>query len=145
MSTEHNKSIARRILESYNNGQQAAARTRAELFAPDLIVHFPGMPGPVDRETHEQLIGMFAAAFHDDHMTIEDQVAEGDRVATRWTWSFTHRGDFQGIPPTGKRVTITGINIERFANDKLVERRVNFDQLGMMQQLGVIPAPEQAR
>lgn len=140
MSTEKHKAIARQILESYNESQQKATEVRAATFAPDFIAHFPGVPGPLNLEAFEQIVGMFAAAFQDDHIAVDDQVAEGDRVATRWTWSFTHNGEFQGIPPTGKRITITGINFERFADGKLVERWVVMDQMGMMQQLGVIPA-----
>jgi steroid delta-isomerase-like uncharacterized protein len=142
MSVEQNKVAARRILESYNAGQQAAKAVRDELFASDVVIHFPGMPEPIrSREAFEPLINMFAASFGDDHLSVEDQVAEADKVTTRWTWSFTHHGEFQGIPPTGKRVTLTGINLERFTGGKLVERWVEMDQVGMLQQLGAIPAP----
>ena len=138
--SDENKVAARRILESYNQGQQAAKRVRDELFAPDVVVHFPGMPGPVrGRTSFEPLIEMFARSFTDDHITIEDQVAEGDMVATRWEWAFSHTADFQGIPPTGKRVTMSGINFERFSGGKLVERWVQMDQISMMQQLGAMP------
>jgi steroid delta-isomerase-like uncharacterized protein len=81
-------------------------------------------------------------AFPDVHITIEDQVAEGDRVVTRWTARGTHTGAFQGIPPTGKRGSMTGIDINRFADGKVVECWTNADDLGLLQQLGVIPTPE---
>ena len=139
--SEQNKEAARRILESYNKGPEAAKATRDQVFAADIVVHFPGIPTPLQgREAFEPLIDMFAAAFGEDHVIVEDQVAEGDKVTTRWTWSFTHHGDFQGMPATGKRITISGINYERFAAGKLVERWVEMDQLGMMQQLGVAPS-----
>jgi steroid delta-isomerase-like uncharacterized protein len=144
MSTEQNKSAARRFMESWNAGTQATKTARDELFAADVVFHFPGMPESIrGREAVEQLLTMFSASFGDDHLNVEDQAAEGDKVATRWTWSFTHHGAFQGIPPTGKRVTITGMNLERFTGGKLVERWVEMDQVGMLQQLGVMPAPGQ--
>jgi steroid delta-isomerase-like uncharacterized protein len=144
MSTEQNKSAARRILESWNAGPQAAKMARDELIASDVVFHFPGMPETIrGREAVEQLLTMFSASFQDDDITVEDQVAEGDKVASRWTWSFTHHGAFQGIPATGKRITITGVNLERFTGGKLVERWVEMDQVGMMQQLGAMPAPGQ--
>ncbi|MBI4581940.1 MAG: ester cyclase [Planctomycetes bacterium] len=74
----------------------------------------------------------------------EDQIAEGDKVATRYTGTWTHRGEFMGIPPTGKDVTVTRIEILRIADGKFVEHWESFDQLGLLQQLGAIPAPGQA-
>jgi steroid delta-isomerase-like uncharacterized protein len=82
-------------------------------------------------------------AFPDVRVTIEEQVAEGDGVATRYTLGGTHEGELMGIPPTGNRVEITGVAFERLADGKIVESRDNYDALGMMQQLGVIPAPDQ--
>ena len=89
-------------------------------------------------------MGEFRSAFPDFHVTIEDQIAEGDRVATRWTMRGTHEGEFRGISPTGKQITVTGIGIFRFSDGKVVESWDNFDQLGMMRQLGVIPSPEES-
>jgi steroid delta-isomerase-like uncharacterized protein len=86
---------------------------------------------------------MFWGAFSDSHYTIEDQVGEGDKVATRMTWRATHTGDFQGLPPTGKQIAVSGITITRIKDGKIVEHWPSIDQLGMMQQLGVIPAPAQ--
>jgi predicted ester cyclase len=143
MSSEENKAITRQILESYNSGSQVAQAARQRYFAAELVVHMAGMLEPLrGREAFEQLVKMFADAFSDDHVTVEDQIAEGDKVACRWTWSFTHRGPFQGIAPTGKRVKLGGIHIDRFAGDKIVERWIEMDQVGLMQQLGAMPAPE---
>jgi len=75
---------------------------------------------------------------------IEDQIAEGDIVVSRLASTATHTGEFNGIPPTGKRITVSGIFVDRVVGGKIVERWGIFDQLGLMQQLGVIPAPEQA-
>ncbi len=85
---------------------------------------------------------MISAAFSNNHYTIEDQIAEGDRVATRVTWRATHSGDFQGHPPTGKQIEVSGIAIERRKDGKIVERWLNYDQLGVMQQLGLVPPPQ---
>ena len=88
---------------------------------------------------------MYRTAFPDMRITIEDQVAEGDKVVTRWTASGTHQGDLMGIDPTGRRATVTGITIDRISGGKVEETWTNFDAMGMMQQLGVIPSPEQAQ
>jgi predicted ester cyclase len=84
---------------------------------------------------------MFLSAFPDTKMTIEDQLAEGDKVTTRWTATGTHTGELMGIPATGKAVTVTGFDITRYSGGKSVEHWGQFDQMGMMQQLGVIPTP----
>jgi steroid delta-isomerase-like uncharacterized protein len=84
---------------------------------------------------------MFLRAFPDTRMTVEQQVAEGDNVVTRWTAQGTHKGELMGIPATGKQVTITGITIDRIVAGRIVESWDEFDQFGMMQQLGVVPGP----
>ena len=80
-------------------------------------------------------------AFPDGHLTLEDMVAEGDRVAARWTFQGTHRGQFMGIAATDKAVSISGIEIERFAGGRIVEHWEQADIMSLMQQLGAIPAP----
>ena len=115
-----------------------------ELLAPGYVLHFPGFPGPVDREGHKQLLMMFHHGFPDWQETIDDVVAEGDKVVIRVTGRGTHQSEFQGIPETGRQVTVTGITFDRVSDDKMQETWVNYDALGMMQQLGVIPPPEQA-
>lgn len=92
----------------------------------------------------KQFISMFRTAFPDLHSTVEDQVAEGGKVVTRWTARGTHRGSLMDIPATGKTVTMSGITINRLAGSKIVETWNTFDQLGLMQQLGVVPPPGQA-
>jgi SnoaL-like polyketide cyclase len=82
--------------------------------------------------------------FRDWNITIDDQIAEGERVATRWTASATHTGPVMGMPPTGKPVRVTGVNVARFAEGEIVESWFNFDMLTLLQQLGAIPTPEQA-
>jgi predicted ester cyclase len=86
---------------------------------------------------------MYRGAFPDGHTTVEDSIAEGDKVAYRWTFRGTHRGELMGILPTERQVTITGITVDRISGGKIEEEWNNFDQLGMLQQLGVAPAPGQ--
>ena len=95
--------------------------------------------------TFFQVGQMWHAAFPDEQTVFDDQIAEGDKVVSRMTSTATHTGEFQGIPPTGKRITVTGIWIERIAEGKIVERWGVVDMLAVMQQLGVIPTSEQAR
>jgi hypothetical protein len=93
---------------------------------------------------HKQLLLAFRAAFPDQHVSIDDLVAEGDKVVNRATYTGTHRGEFQGISPTGKRFTISGINISRIADGKIAEDWTVLDLVGMLQQIGAMPAPETA-
>ena len=139
MSTEANKAIVRRYLEAVWNERNLALID--EVVAPELIQHIPGViPG---RAGVKQFFSMIGAAFADARMTIEDMIAEGDRVAWRFTIHAIHTGSFQGIPATGKAVTITGMNIARMVDGQIVENWGQQDNLGLLQQLGVIPAPKQ--
>ncbi len=140
MSTEENKAIARRYFEGLDKADLTIAD---ELFSPDHVTYMPGSP-PMNGEGWKQGVSMFSSAFPNLHHTLEDQIAEGEKVATRFTLRGTHQGPFFGIPPTGKQVHVTGITIHRIVNGKIVEQRVEMDMLGIMQQLGVIPAPGQA-
>ena len=142
MTTEQNKAIAHRFFEALGANDQAALN---ELLVPDFVAHHSGTLGPLNRAALLQGISMISAAFSDNHYTIEDQIAEGDRVTTRVTWQATHTGDFQGYPPTGKQIEVGGIAIERHKDGKIVERWLNYDQLGVMQQLGLIPPPQANR
>jgi steroid delta-isomerase-like uncharacterized protein len=111
------------------------------IFTPDYVDHFsggPDIPGPAGLK---QFVGMFRGSFPDAQFTVEDRIVEENRIAVRWRMHGTHRGDFQGIPPTGNLVTITGIAIHRFAGDQIQESWDCYDALGLLQQLGAIPAP----
>jgi steroid delta-isomerase-like uncharacterized protein len=139
MSTEENKVIERRFTEEvWNRGNLAVVD---ELMSADYNSHDPTMPP--GSAGFKQFVLMYRSAFPDVHLTIEDQMAEGDKVVSRWTARGTHQGELMGIAPTGKQVTVTGMNIERIVGGKLVEGWSNYDTLGMLQQLGVIPAPGQ--
>lgn len=143
MTAEQNKATVRRFFKAFEANDQAALN---EVLAPDLVAYSHGAPGPQNREVHLQGIGMWNAAFGDTHFTIDEQIAEGDKVATRVTMRSVHsRGDFQGLSPTGKEIVTGGVTIERIKDGKIVERRVSADWLGMMQQLGLVPPPQPAR
>ncbi|MCL4302991.1 MAG: ester cyclase [Anaerolineae bacterium] len=141
MSTEQNKAVARRFFELYNQGE--IETIGQELLSPNIVVHFSGMPGPMNLEDYRQLGLMFRAAFPDLQDTVADQVAEGEKVVTRIISRGTHQGELMGIPPTGKQITVTGIAIDRITEGRIVERWAQADQLGILQQLGVISAPGQ--
>jgi steroid delta-isomerase-like uncharacterized protein len=139
MSIEENKAIFRRIVEEgFNKGNLAIVD---ELVATDHVNHTDNVHGP---EEYKQFITMYRTAFPDLHMTVEDQIAEGDKVVNRWTSRGTHKGDLMGIPPTGKQITVMGMYVARITGGKIMEEWGNFDALGMMQQLGVVPPPGQA-
>jgi steroid delta-isomerase-like uncharacterized protein len=141
MSTEENKALVRRFEEEVWNGRNPSLVE--EFFAAGHIFRAAGSP-PLDREGHRQMIAHFQGAFPDGRNTSAELLAEGDKVVQHWTFRGTHRGAFQGIPPIGRQVTLTGISIWRFDGGKIVESWHELDNLGLMQQLGVIPAPGQA-
>jgi len=142
MSTENNKANVRRFWEEvWNQGNLAVVD---ELTATNFIDQ--SLQPPVHGlEALKQYVMMYRSAFPDAHFTIEDQIVEGDKVVTRYTATGTQKDELMGIPPTERRVTVTGINITRLDGGKIVEGWTNFDALGMLQQLDVIRAPGQAR
>ena len=142
MSVETNTALVHRMFEAISTGDVALAD---ELFADDWENVDPSLP-PLPRgpEGAKVLLGMFRTAFPDFAISIDETVAEGDKVAASFTCHGTNSGDFMGIPATGKDITITGTGIFRFRDGKFVQNRVNFDALGLMQQLGVAPRPEGA-
>jgi steroid delta-isomerase-like uncharacterized protein len=129
---ETNKAIALRDEELWNTGNLAIAD---EIFATDFVNHDPGLPNVVDLESYKAFIVVCFTSFPDFQTTVEDMVAEGDKVVTRRTVTATHQGEFSGIPPTGRQVTWTGMTIYRVANGKIVEAWWAYDALGLMQQL----------
>jgi steroid delta-isomerase-like uncharacterized protein len=110
----------------------------------DAAFYDPGQPPSVGTEAQKQRSAMLLGAFPNARFAIENMVAEGERVAVRWTLRGTRQGGFMSLPPTGKEVTMSGITIYRLSGGKIAEARSNFDQLGMLHQLGVIPPPGQA-
>ena len=133
-----NKEIIRRYFEEWANHGNAAAAD--ELIATNLVLH---NPPAVLRSLEEYKTGMakFHAAFPDARYTVEDQIAEGDKVVVRWTLRATQATEYQGHAPNGKTMTVTGISIFRLADGTIQEITVNMDRLGQMEQLGWLPSP----
>ena len=140
MSAEENKALTRRINEEvWTNGNLDVIE---EVIADSYVHTVVGAPEPMrGQEGFGQLVTMYRNAFPDFNVTTEEQFADGDVVVTRWTATGTQQGELMGMPATGKRATAPGIAIDRFADGKLVEAWVIFDQLGFLQQLGAVPTP----
>jgi steroid delta-isomerase-like uncharacterized protein len=141
VSSEENKALVERFVEEFWNEGNAAAAD--ELFAPDAQIHMPTRE-VVDVDGLKSFAGAFRGSFPDWHSTFEELVAEGERVAERWTGRGTHRGELMGIPPTGKRVEVPGSVFYRIVGGKIVEFRGQLDMMGIMQQLGVMLSPQHA-
>jgi steroid delta-isomerase-like uncharacterized protein len=139
MSIEHNKTLVRRYVEEVLNQKNLAVVD--ELFAPSFVDHDSSMPEARGPEGIKRVAAMVHASFPDLHFTIEDMIAEEDKVVYRYTARGTHEKDFMGIPATGKQISFTGIHIYRVDDGKLQEEWENWDTLGLMRQLGVIPQP----
>ena len=138
MSAEQNKSIVRRWVE--NGWTQGNLALIDEIYAPNFVQHEPEPALVNSAEALKHYVSAFRSALPDLQFTIGDLIADGDEVAWRFTATGTQRGALMGIPPTNKTASVTGIVIFRFAANRIVEGWVNFDTMGMMQQLGVIPA-----
>lgn len=140
MSIEQNKELVRQMIEEmFNRGSISLAD---EFLAPDFVEREELPPGiPSNREGVMQLATMLRSAFPDFKATIDDIIAEGDKVVIRQTWSGTHKGPFMGVPPTGKRVSFGVIDIIRADGGKFVEHWGQMDTMGLMQQLGAVPSP----
>ena len=136
MTTEANKAVYRRFMEQIVNGRQLDQVE--ECIAPDMVEHTPGLS--LGAAGVRQDFVSFLSAFPDMHITVEDVIAEGDRVAARYHWTGTHQGAFNGIATTGKQVTVTGLDLWLFRDGRCVEHWNQEDNLGLLQQLGAIPA-----
>jgi steroid delta-isomerase-like uncharacterized protein len=143
MSDVNKKAVRRLFEEVWNKGN---LQVTEELFAPNYIHHDPSTPdagrGP---EGERKRATLYRTAFQDTRLTIEDLIAEGETVMARWTCRGSHRGELNGIAPTGKQIAITGVSVARFTGGKMVEGWVNWDALGLMQQLGVVAEIEKAK
>jgi len=136
--SEQNKTNVRRLFdELWNKGNLPVAD---ELIAPSYVHHDASTPdlgkGP---ESEKKRVGLYRTAFTDLRLKIEDMIAEGETVVARWTCRGAHKGDLNGIAPTGKQIAISGVSVVRFAGGKMVEGWINWDALSLMQQLGVVP------
>jgi steroid delta-isomerase-like uncharacterized protein len=136
MGAEQNKAIVSRwVAGGWNNGDLSLV----DEFYADYTLHIPGTADLQGTEAFKAFVTMYRSAFPDIHFTLEDMVAEGDKVAWRATTRGTHRGDLMGIPPTGKSIVVSSSIVSRFENGKWAEDWVLIDMLGMLQQLGVVP------
>ena len=139
MSAEANKDLVRKSVEALNNED---IDTFIDCFAPDYVHHDPAAPEITDREAFRAFVEAQGSAFPDRCFTIEDLVAEGDRVTKRWSCTGTHQGELAGIPPSNNKVTVHATSIYRIENGKFVEGWFLVDNLGVMQQIGAIPAAQ---
>jgi steroid delta-isomerase-like uncharacterized protein len=144
MSAEDNKEKMRRVLEeAFGEGK---VEVIDEVLHSDFVCYDPNSEAGEVRgaETIKGEIGYFRQAFPDLFWRVEDQLAEGDKVTTRYTLGGTHQGEFFGVPGTGQSIEITGVNIDRFdESGKLVEEWASYDLLGAMRQIGAVPEPGQ--
>lgn len=136
--SDENRALARSFFEEADRGM-----TPVELCAPGFTAHFPGPP-PMDLAGFDQFEAMIRSAFSDMKHLIEDMVGEGDRVAVRLRLEGTHTGAFMGVPASGKHFSVEGTAFLRIAGGKLAELWGFLDQMGLMQQIGGLPAPGQA-
>jgi steroid delta-isomerase-like uncharacterized protein len=144
VSAEENKAVVRRWIEAFNERE---LQGEADLLAAGFVAHVPAPQGPLELEglgSWRQFTGPFVGAFPDLRLTVKDIMAEGDMVAARVAFRGTHRGEFQGIPPTDKEVNFTSMEFNRVVEGKVEEHWVEIDLLGLMGQLGAIPEPEQS-
>ena len=139
MSAEDNKAPIRRFVEEVQSGNNIDLVD--EICSPEFVNHSAPPGIPADREGIKIVTAMFRRAFPDSYFTVEDMVAEGDKVVTRKTFHGTHEGEFMGMPPSGRAVSMGLIDIVRISDGRVVEHWSVGDSLGMMQQLGVIPQP----
>jgi steroid delta-isomerase-like uncharacterized protein len=146
VSAEENKKMARRFMEeAFGQGKPQLVD---DLLDPDFVRYDPYIEAGAVRgvQTVKENIRWFRNVFPDLTCTIEDQLAEGEKVVTRWTVRGTHQGEeFFGVPATGERIEMRGIQIDRFEGGKLVEERAEFDLFGALQQLGAVHEPGQAQ
>ena len=139
MSTTQGKSIVRRVLdEAFNQGNLTIVD---ELVTPDGISHHSSWGTPANRMGLKQLIAMFRTAFPDLVCTIEDEITQGNKIAAHWTMRGTHKGRFLGNPPTNKPILVQGLIYARIEKHQVVENWILVDEIGMLQQLGLVPSP----
>ena len=137
MSAEENRALARRFIEEF--WSKGNLRIIDGTHGPNYVHHNlpPGVP--TNKEGIRQMAAVFNTAFPDCRVTVEDVIAEGDKVVARWRLAGTHKGEFLGVPPTGRQANLTGIAIFRITGGKIAEQWENHDDLGLMQQLGAVP------
>jgi predicted ester cyclase len=137
---QHNKAVSRRWIEAFNERDDAA---EADVRAPGYVAHAPASlePAPLDSEAWTRFLSGFVEGFPDLRLTVEDAVAEGDLVAQRVRFEGTHTGEFQGLPPTHRKVSFYGLELNRFVDGRVAEHWFQLDALTLLQQLGLVVVP----
>ena len=137
--TAENKVVMSRFVEFINTGSEKLAE---ELISPDAVFHVPGRPEPLRGPAgYLAVIGMMRGGFPDIQWTLEEMIAEDDKVAARFTMRGTHQGSFLGVPPTGKTIAAQAMNFYRLSGGQFIEERGQPDLLGLLQQIGAVPSP----
>ncbi len=137
MNVEANKATMKKFVEFINTASEQLA---AELIAEDAVFFVPGRPDPLRGPAgYMSIIGMMRSGFPDITWTLDETIAEDDRLAARFTMRGTHQGSFFGVPPSGKKIEVRAMNFYRFSNGQFVEEFGQPDLLGLMQQIGAIP------
>jgi steroid delta-isomerase-like uncharacterized protein len=140
MQLEENKAIARRFVQVWGKGELDIID---ELASPELSVYYPSFPqGIKGSAVFKQKLTDFRSVLTDADLQIEEEIAEGDKVVIRWSYSGIHQGNIAGVPGTGKRIKWTGITIYRIADGKVVEERGEENHLSLLRQIGVLPEPQ---
>lgn len=142
MASEQNKAVVRRVYDEVINQEQAAVID--ELYAADVVVHDPFMGVAHGVEAFKQLLGMFDVAFPHHRVTIESIIAEGDLVSVLHTHTATHTGEFMGLPGTGRQIIVNGVELFRLRDGKIAEFWRKDDDVALLAQLGMLPAPQAA-
>ena len=140
MSVENNKAVARRFVQVWGDGNLDVLD---ELAAPSLVVRYPTIPQVIQgSRAFRHVLAGFRSAFPDSALRVEEEIAEGEKVVIRWSFSGTHKGNLLGVPATGKKVTWTGVTIYRIVDGKVVEEQGEEDFAGFFRQVGLIRQPE---
>ena len=140
MKASEMKALTRKFYDLYNENKPAELDT---VYASSFVNHDPANPDlPKGPEAMRQIIKRYRTAFPDSRFTVEEQIVEGDLVATRWTSQGTHKGPLRDIAPTNKKVKLSGLTLNRISRGKVVESWSNWDALGLMQQIGAVPTPK---
>ena len=140
MAVERNETVSRRFYDEVWNGGDLAVID--QLADPSAVTHDPSVAEDIrGTEGMKELIASYRRAFPDVKLVVADMFSDGDKVAVRWTATGTHRGELMGLAPTGRRSSVTGISIEHYRDGRVVEVWINWDTLGLLQQIGAAPAP----
>ena len=138
MTTEQNKALVLQLYKAFDDRKMEQA---LELLSPNLVAHLAGVPEPLDKEGFERFGRSFYLAFQHGAHIFDEVVVSGNKVVTCGTFTATHLGEFQGLPPTGKQISLSIMHIDRVENGKIVEHWGQGDALGLMQQLGIVFLP----